>query len=211
MIDEIPEEDRIIVTSENFGESLIQSLEQAIAFENGDTSKAHIRVRVRKEHTMETDTALREQLLHLLCGGNAHLSFDEAVAEFPPEAINQRPPNVPYTPWHLLEHLRLAQWDILDFIRNPDYQAMKWPDDYWPAPDAKADTAAWQQTIAAFHADLKAVEDLVHDPQTDLAATIPHGDGQTILREILLVADHNAYHIGEFAILRQVMGTWNKQ
>ncbi len=184
MIDEIPEEDRIIVTSENFGESLIQSLEQAIAFENGDTSKAHIRVRVRKEHTMETDTALREQLLHLLCGGNAHLSFDEAVAEFPPEAINQRPPNVPYTPW---------------------------PDDYWPAPDAKADTAAWQQTIAAFHADLKAVEDLVHDPQTDLAATIPHGDGQTILREILLVADHNAYHIGEFAILRQVMGTWNKQ
>ncbi|MDQ6832275.1 MAG: DinB family protein [Chloroflexota bacterium] len=160
---------------------------------------------------METDKAFREQLLHLLRGGNAHLSFDEAVADFPPDAINQRPPNVPYTPWHLLEHLRLAQWDILDFIRNPDYQAMKWPDDYWPAPDAKADTAAWEQTISAFRADLKAIEDLVNEPQTELTAAIPHGDGQTILREILLVADHNAYHIGEFAILRQVMGTWNKQ
>ncbi len=154
------------------------------------------------------DTALREQLLHLLRGGNAHLSFDEAVADFPMTAINARPPNVPYTPWHLLEHLRRAQWDILDFIRNPDYQAMKWPDDYWPAPDAEADAAAWEKTVSAFHADLKAVEDLVNDPQTDLATAIPHGDGQTVLREILLVADHNAYHIGEFAILRQVMGTW---
>lgn len=157
---------------------------------------------------MDRDTALREQLLHLLRGGNAHLSFDEAVADFPLEAINQRPPHVPYTPWHLLEHLRRAQWDILDFIRNPDYQEMKWPDDYWPAPDAEADATAWGQTIAAFHTDRKAVEDLVNDPQTDLAAAVPHGDGQTILREILLVADHNAYHIGEFAILRQVMRTW---
>lgn len=160
---------------------------------------------------MDMDKALREQLLHLLRGGNAHLSFDDAVADFPMDAINRRPPNVPYTPWHLLEHLRLAQWDILDFIRNPDYQEMKWPDDYWPAPDAEADSAAWERTLTAFRADLKAVEDLVNDPQTDLAAKIPHGDGQTILREILLVADHNAYHIGEFAILRQVMGTWGRR
>ncbi len=160
---------------------------------------------------METDTALREQLLYLLRGGNAHLTFDEAVADFPPDAINQRPPHVPYTPWHLLEHLRIAQWDILDFIRNPNYQEMKWPDEYWPAPDAQADAEAWAQTLASFHADLQAVEDLVNNPDTDLAARIPHGDGQTILREILLIADHNAYHIGEFAILRQVMETWNKQ
>ena len=160
---------------------------------------------------METDTALREQLLHLLRGGNAHMTFDEAVANFPMDAINWRPPNVPYTPWHLLEHLRRAQWDILDFIRNPNYREMQWPDDYWPAPDAQADTAAWEQTIATFHADLNAIEDLVNDPQTDLSATVPHGDGQTILREILLVADHNAYHIGEFAILRQVMGTWGSR
>jgi len=210
MLRDIPEKDRITVTKENFFDLLMQSLEQAIAFENGDTSKARIRVRVRKEHGMETDTALREQLLHLLRGGNAHLSFDEAVADFPMNAINWRPPHVPYTPWGLLEHLRLAQWDILDFIRNPDYQAMKWPDDYWPAPDTEADVAMWDKTISTFRADLQAIEDLVNDPQTDLAATIPHGDGQTVLREILLVADHNAYHIGEFAILRQVMGTWNK-
>jgi hypothetical protein len=160
---------------------------------------------------METGTALREQLLHLLRGGNAHMTFDEAVADFPMEAINRRPPNVPYTPWHLLEHLRLAQWDILDFIRNPRYQEMKWPDDYWPTPDAEADAAAWERTLAAFRADLNAVEAIASDPQTDLTATIPHGDGQTVLRELLLVADHNAYHIGEFAILRQVMGTWKKQ
>ncbi len=157
------------------------------------------------------DTALREQLLHLLRGGNAHLAFDDAVADFPMEAINRRPPHVPYTPWHLLEHLRITQWDILDFIRNPHYQAIKWPDNYWPAPDTEADAAAWEQTLAAFRADLKAIEAIASDPQTDLAATIPHGDGQTVLREILLVADHNAYHIGEFAILRQVMGTWGSR
>lgn len=154
------------------------------------------------------DRALREQLLHLLRGGNAHLTFDEAVADFPMDAINRRPPNVPYTPWHLLEHLRLAQWDILDFIRNPNYQEMAWPDDYWPAPDAEADAAAWDKTLASFRADRTAVEAIARDPHTDLSATIPHGSGQTILRELLLVADHNAYHIGEFAILRQVMGTW---
>lgn len=158
---------------------------------------------------METEKALRQQLLHLLRGGNAHMTFDEAVVDFPISAINERPPNVPYTPWHLLEHLRRAQWDILDFIRNSNYQEMQWPDDYWPAPDATADAAAWEQTLTAFRADRTAIEAIADDPQTDLFAPIPHGDGQTILREILLVADHNAYHIGEFAILRQVMGTWN--
>lgn len=159
---------------------------------------------------MTTDQLLREQLLALLRGGNAHLTFDDAVADFPTEAINQRPPHVPYTPWHLLEHIRIAQWDILDFMRNPNYQELKWPDEHWPKPDATADRAAWDATIAAFHADLQEVEAIVTNPQTDFAMQIPHGDGQTILREILLVADHNAYHIGEFAILRQVMGTWPK-
>jgi hypothetical protein len=157
---------------------------------------------------MDADKTLRDELLHLLRGGNAHLSFDEAVADFPMDRVNERPPNVPYSPWHLLEHIRLAQWDILDFVRNPDYQEMKWPDDYWPAQDATADDAAWNATLAAFHADLAAVEQIASDPQTDLSARIPHGTGQTVLREILLVADHNAYHLGEFAILRQVMGTW---
>ena len=157
---------------------------------------------------MDTDNALREQLLHLLRGGNAHLTFDDAVADFPPERMNDVPPHVPYTPWHLLEHIRLAQWDILDFMRNPNYREMAWPDDYWPAPDARADQTTWDTTLAGFRADLAAIEAIAADPQTDLDARIPHGDGQTILREILLVADHNAYHIGEFAILRQVMQTW---
>jgi hypothetical protein len=136
------------------------------------------------------------------------MTFDEAVANFPMERINDRAPNVPYSPWHLLEHMRIAQWDILDFVRNPNYAEMRWPDDYWPAPDATADAAAWNETLRAFRADFEAVCALVSDPATDLYATIPHGDGQTILREALLVADHNAYHTGEFAILRQVMGTW---
>jgi hypothetical protein len=157
---------------------------------------------------MDKDTVLRQHVLNLLRGGQASMTFEDAVADFPMDRMNERPPNVPYTPWHLLEHLRITQWDILDFVRNPNYTEMKWPDAYWPAPDATADAAAWNETLRAFRADFAAVCALVADPATDRYATIPHGDGQTILREALLVADHNAYHTGEFAILRQVMGTW---
>ena len=154
---------------------------------------------------------MREQLLALLRGGNAHLGFDDAIARFPLEHINTKPPNVSYTPWHLLEHIRIAQWDILEFVRNPDHVSPKWPEGYWPAPAEQADAARWQQTIDQFHADLKAIEDLVTDPHTNFFAPIPHAPDYTILREVLLVADHNAYHIGEFAILRQVMDTWAGQ
>lgn len=157
---------------------------------------------------MNADQALREQLLALLRGGNAHLTLDHAVTDFPPEHYNTRAPNVDYTFWALLEHLRIAQWDILDFIRNPDYTMPNWPDDYWPAPDTVADEAAWQSTLDGFRADMAALEALVEDPATDLTADLPHAPGYSILREILLVADHNAYHLGEFAILRSVMGTW---
>jgi len=159
---------------------------------------------------MDTDKVLREQLLFLLRGGNAHLTFDDAVAEFPLAHINIKPPHVPYTPWHLLEHIRIAQWDILDFIHNPAYAALKWPEGYWPAPDAQADESKWNQTIQDFRANLVTLQKLVENPGTDLTAPIPHAPKYTILREILLVADHNAYHIGEFAILRQVMGAWPK-
>ncbi len=117
-------------------------------------------------------------------------------------------PNGAYTPWRLLEHLRLAQWDILDFIRNPEYREREWPREYWPPEDAQAREADWSQTIASFEHDMQEIQELVRDPRTDLHANIPWGTGQTVLREILLVADHNAYHIGEFAIMRQVMGTW---
>jgi hypothetical protein len=157
---------------------------------------------------MDTETALREQLDDLLRGGNAHMPFEEAVADFPAASMNTRFPNGTYTPWHLLEHLRLAQWDILDFICNPAYQEQHWPEDYWPSQDQEATRQDWDRTIEGFQADRRALAALVLDPQTDLHARIPHGSGQTILREILVVADHNGYHIGEFAIMRQAMGTW---
>ena len=157
---------------------------------------------------MNSDKVARDQLLALLRGGNAHMPYDQAVADFPMTEINTRPPNVPYTPWHLLEHIRLAQWDILEFIKNPQHVSPPWPDGYWPDRDEHADEAAWHKTIASFRADLKALQDIVQDPNTDLTAPIPHAKDYTIFREILVVSDHNAYHIGEFAILRQVMGTW---
>ena len=151
---------------------------------------------------------LREQLIGFIDGLDAHLPFDVAVRDFPAEAINRPAPNLPYTPWHLLEHIRTAQWDILDYIRNRAYLAPDWPDEYWPARDANATAAALARTIDAFRADRQALRDLVADPATDLLAEIPGTPGHTVVREIRVVGAHNAYHIGEFAILRQVMGTW---
>ncbi len=157
---------------------------------------------------MSDDQVIRDQLLALLRGGQAHLTFDQAVADFPMDQINRRPPNVPYTPWHLLEHIRIAQWDILEFIRNPNHVSPAWPAEYWPTASQVTDEAGWRQTIQAFRADLAALEQLVQAPTTNFFSDLPHAPGYTILRELLLVADHNAYHIGEFAILRQVMATW---
>jgi hypothetical protein len=160
---------------------------------------------------MDADQRLRQQLIAQLTARQAHLTFEDAVANFPLDKINSRPPNVPYTPWHLVEHLRIAQWDILDYCRNPHYTAPHWPDEYWPAPDAETDAAGWQRSIDQFLADRQALIAIVSDPQTDLFAPIPHGEpGHTLLREALLAADHNAYHIGELAILRQVMDIWNR-
>lgn len=160
---------------------------------------------------MDSDQALRQHLVNLLRVRQAHMTFDDAVKNFPMDQINQKPPNVDYSIWHLLEHLRIAQWDILEYIRNPDYTYLAWPQDYWPPQEAQTDAAGWQQTIDQFHADLDALEAIVRDPNTNLTAQIPHGeDGHTVLREVLLVADHNAYHIGELGILRQVMDTWSR-
>ncbi len=157
---------------------------------------------------MDPDKVARQQLLNLLRGGNAHMSFGQAIADFPEDQINRNPPNVPYTPWQLLEHIRIAQWDILEFIRNPEHVSPSWPTGYWPARDAKAGKSEWQETIKSFEGDLQALQEIVKDPETDLYAPIPHASDYTIFREILVVSDHSAYHIGEFAILRQVMGTW---
>lgn len=157
---------------------------------------------------MADDHAVREQVVALLRGGQAHMTFDEAVANYPMEQINQIIPRGSYSPWHLLEHLRLTQWDILEFMTNSEYREPKWPEEYWPQREATATAEQWQETIATFRADLTRLEQLALDPAVDLDARIPWGSGQIMLREFLLVADHNAYHIGEFAILRQVMGTW---
>jgi hypothetical protein len=157
---------------------------------------------------MNPDAILREQLLALLRGRQAAMSFDDVIENFPVERINDFPPEVPYTPWHILEHMRIAQSDILEFIRNPEYESPEWPAGYWPASDARADAAAWQKTIADFKHDQEAIKAMISDTSIDLTAPLPHALEYTILREILVVADHNAYHIGEFAILRQVMKTW---
>jgi DinB superfamily len=160
---------------------------------------------------MKQDTIVREHLLLLLKGGNAYMPFKEAVADFPVSKMNTIFPNGTYTPWHLLEHIRITQWDILDFIRNPDYQYITWPDDYWPKKSEKATKKIWDHTIAQYEEDLEALKKIVKDPDTALYIKIPHGKGQTILKEMFVVADHLAYHTGEFAIMRQVMGTWGEK
>ncbi|HEX2906148.1 MAG TPA: DinB family protein [Phototrophicaceae bacterium] len=158
-----------------------------------------------------SDQVLRDHVLALLRGGSAYMTFDDAVANFPEAFINARPPNALYTFWHLLEHVRIAQWDILEYARNPKHVSPEWPVGYWPAPETQADAAAWQESVRRFKADRQAMEALVADPNTDLFTPIPHGyDGHTILREALLVADHNAYHIGELAAFRQIAGAWPK-
>ena len=157
---------------------------------------------------MNLDQLSRQQLADLLRDGNAHLPFSEAVADFPIDRINDQAPNVPYSYWHLIEHLRITQRDILDYLADPDYTDPVWPRDYWPAPDATTDADGWNASIAGFETDLSQLVVLVQDPATDLTAAVPSNPDHTVLREILIVADHNAYHIGELAILRQVDGLW---
>lgn len=154
---------------------------------------------------MNTDKSLREHLLYLLAGGGAHIDFESVVKDFPIEIINLKAANVPYTPWQVLEHMRIAQWDILEFSRNASHVSPAWPEGYWPASDAIADEAAWNRSVEAFRADLEAMKRLVEDPATDLFAPLEHGTGQTILREALLVADHNAYHLGVLVTLKRFL------
>lgn len=157
---------------------------------------------------MNKDQAVREHLLYLLRGGGAHIDFETAIAGLPAELRGANPPGVPHTPWRLLEHMRLAQWDILEFSRNPRHLSPKFPDGYWPPGDAPPDDSAWDESVASFRSDLKALQDLVTDPRNDLLTPFPHGEGQTLLREALLVADHNAYHLGQLVVLRRTLGAW---
>jgi hypothetical protein len=157
---------------------------------------------------MSSEQALRDHLLYLLRGGGAHLDFNKAIADLPASLRGGKPAGQPHTPWRLVEHLRIAQWDILEFCRNPKHVSPQFPDGYWPKGDAPAGDAAWDRGVTAFRTDLQAIQDLVANPATDLFAAIPHGEGQTILREALLVADHNAYHLGQLVILRRLLGSW---
>ncbi len=152
--------------------------------------------------------ALRAHILYLLQGGGAHAKFDEVIEEIPPNLRGRKPAGLPHTAWMLLEHMRLAQWDILEFSRNRKHVSPEFPAGYWPRSDAPPSAAAWDASLKNFRQDLKAMEDLVADPKTDLFARIPWGDGQTILREALLVADHSAYHLGQLVDVRRLLGAW---
>lgn len=157
---------------------------------------------------MEQIGMLREQLIKLLGWQDAHVNFNEAVEGIPPQLQGVRPEGLPYSVWQLLEHIRLTQRDILDFCRNPAYQAPKWPDEYWPKSPIPPTPEAWQESVAAFRAERESLERLVADPTLDLFAKIPHGEGQTYLREVVLVADHSAYHVGELVAVRRLLSVW---
>jgi len=148
---------------------------------------------------------LRRHLDNLLKMEGAHISLQDAVKDFPDGLRGRKPAGAPHTAWQLLEHLRLAQEDILDFSRNPNYQERAFPDDYWPATEAPPDAAAWDRSVAQFESDLKEMRALIADPSHDLMAKFPHGQGQTLLREALLVADHNSYHLGQLMFLRKTL------
>jgi len=157
---------------------------------------------------MTNDAALRQHLVNLLRGGSAHADFDSAVKDLPAPLRGKTPKGAPHSPWELLEHLRIAQGDIVEFSIDPAHKSPDFPSGYWPASATPPDDEAWEKSARAFRKDLKRMCALVEDPATDLFARIPHGDGQTILREALLVADHNAYHLGELVILRRILGAW---
>lgn len=158
--------------------------------------------------TEDHEQSLRQHVLYLLDGGGAHATFDAIIKGLPPKLRGVKPAKFPHTPWMLLEHMRLAQWDILEFSYNPKHVSPEFPAGYWPKTEAPRTAAAWNTSVRQFNSDLKAMRTLVANPKTDLFARIPWGDGQTILREALLVADHTAYHLGQMVDLRRVLGAW---
>lgn len=152
------------------------------------------------------DTKVREQLVSSLSGRGAHMSLEQAVKGFPRELRGRRVPHLAHTAWQLVHHLWIAQWDILEFSRNPSHESPQWPAGYWPEEDEPRPAAQWEETLGKFTSDLKAIVDLVRDEKNDLLLPFPHGEGQTLLREALLVIDHNAYHVGQLVDLRRLLG-----
>jgi hypothetical protein len=157
---------------------------------------------------MPNDAAVRKHLLALLRGGQAHATFDDTVGGFPLDKAGVRPAGLPHSAWELLEHLRIAQNDILLFSRSADYKAIKWPDDYWPRSQRPDRDSQWEESAQAVRDDLAEFEKLLQDPARDLYAPFPWGKGQTLLREALLIADHNSYHLGQLLLVRRALGAW---
>jgi hypothetical protein len=156
------------------------------------------------------DRALRDQLVEFLKGGSAHVDTATALKNFPAKFYGEKPPNAPHSAWELLEHMRLALKDLLDFSTNPEYVDPNWPDDYWPSSAAPPSEEEWKKSVRALNSDLKAFERLVLDPESNLHAEIPWAKNhQTLLHEVLLAIDHTSYHIGEIVILRRMLGIWN--
>jgi hypothetical protein len=159
---------------------------------------------------MIDDQRLREHVVALLNGGDAHLTFENATADLPVKMQGAKVAGLSHTPWRLIEHMRIAQWDILRFSIDQHHVSPPFPDGYWPEGDTPPNLRAWDQSISAFRADLQVMIDLVSSPTTDLLSPFPHGQGQTLLREALLVADHNAYHLGQLVVLRKLLGAWRE-
>jgi hypothetical protein len=151
---------------------------------------------------------MRATIARLLDWQDAHAGFEKVVGGLAPELRGRAPSGLPYSPWQLLEHLRLTQYDILEFCRNPAYEELDWPDDYWPKSASPPTTDAWDKSVAGFRQDREALKQLALNPAIDLLARVPAGDGQTYLRELLLVADHTAYHLGELVVVRRALGAW---
>lgn len=154
------------------------------------------------------DRHLRQNLVYLIAGGGAHAKFDKVMKDIPPDLRGAKPANFPHSAWMILEHMRIAQWDILEFSRDKKHVSPKWPEGYWPKTHGPDSAAAWNKSIQQFRSDLQAMIELVENPKTDLFSKIPWGDGQTILREALLVADHNAYHLAQIVDVRRMLGAW---
>jgi hypothetical protein len=157
---------------------------------------------------MDPIPSLRKEVDRLLQGEGAHAGFDAAVADFPAKLRGVKPEGSPHSAWELLEHMRIAQWDMLEFSRDPEHVSPEWPGAYWPENPAPPSASAWDESVKAFHRDLAAMRKLISDPASDLFTPFAHGDGQTLLREALQLADHNAYHVGELIFLRRLLGAW---
>lgn len=155
---------------------------------------------------MNTDNSLKEELIKLLTGGSAHAGFDDAVKGLTLQQAGQKANNLPYTIWQLIEHIRIAQWDMLEFSKSEDHKSPKWPEEYWVKETAPKDKEAWDRSINQIKTDLEEFVKLIR--KSDLYKTIPHGDGQTLLREALQIADHTAYHTAEIIVIRRLLNVW---